>query len=365
MTKKHIKIKSKDFFEVDSLTVVIPDCTVDTANKLVTERNQDKDKPSSGERRLYLFSRSSEQAKRFFQFNDVVTYGTGKNRRDFDECSNNCYLLQENLEEYMRNSFKQYNSPSFNYFYDIRGKYLARLEEVKTLPDLIEFKIFDHVGKDDGDRFYINSVNDKAWQLIRKLALPKITVLSIYKMQSSSNETIYLFELHLKDLYVSSETNEMSFETVENLVMDTSVNGNTEKEALVKVRNGQAKFKENIFKSMQQYPIKGCPFTQITDRNLLRASHIKPWKKSNDQEKLDGFNGLLLTPTYDTLFDRGLISFEDNGKLLISPLLSKDTREKLNLIEGYVYEIYNSTGKRSPYLAFHRQHIFISKIEKE
>ena len=65
-----------------------------------------------------------------------------------------------------------------------------------------------------------------------------------------------------------------------------------------------------------------CPFTMINDERLLRASHIKPWVVSNDKEKLDPKNGLTLSPTYDVLFDRGFISFQDNGNLMVSPFIS-------------------------------------------
>ena len=102
-----------------------------------------------------------------------------------------------------------------------------------------------------------------------------------------------------------------------------------------------------------------CPFTGISDSFLLRASHIIPWRMCrNNNERLDGFNGLALTPSYDVLFDKGLISFENNGSLIISSKLSYQIIESLNLIQGKIYNIENLNGNKNIYLEFHRNNIF-------
>ena len=94
-----------------------------------------------------------------------------------------------------------------------------------------------------------------------------------------------------------------------------------------------------------------CPFTGISDSFLLRASHIIPWSQCrNNHERLDGYNGLTLTPSYDVLFDRGLISFNNDGSLLISSKLNLQIIMSLNLISGQIYNIENSTGNRNLYL---------------
>ena len=91
----------------------------------------------------------------------------------------------------------------------------------------------------------------------------------------------------------------------------------TEKEQLVKSRRGQGKFRENV----QECEVH-CRITGVSDARFLIASHIKPWRSSTNQERLDGQNGLLLTPNLDALFDRGSISFDDAGALLISPVIN-------------------------------------------
>jgi predicted restriction endonuclease len=65
---------------------------------------------------------------------------------------------------------------------------------------------------------------------------------------------------------------------------------------------------------------RSCRITGVTNPIHLRASHCKPWRDSNNDERLNGENGLLLTPTMDHLFDRGFISFEDSGVLIVSPV---------------------------------------------
>src|SRR5471032_2878361 len=65
---------------------------------------------------------------------------------------------------------------------------------------------------------------------------------------------------------------------------------------------------------------RACRITGVTREEHLRASHCKPWRDSSNEERLDGENGLLLTPNADHLFDRGFIGFEDNGDVLVSPV---------------------------------------------
>jgi predicted restriction endonuclease len=99
-----------------------------------------------------------------------------------------------------------------------------------------------------------------------------------------------------------------------------------------------------------------CRVTKLRDKDFLIASHIKPWKDSNDSEKIDGNNGLLLSPHVDKLFDGGLISFADNGDLLISSKLNMDV---LNI---WGIDAQLNAGSFSPeqvvYLKFHRENRF-------
>jgi hypothetical protein len=88
----------------------------------------------------------------------------------------------------------------------------------------------------------------------------------------------------------------------------------TEREALIVARLGQGLFKQRVMQVEDR-----CRITGVTNPIHLRASHCKPWRDSSNEERLNGENGLLLTPTMDHLFDRGFISFEDSGLVIVSP----------------------------------------------
>lgn len=126
----------------------------------------------------------------------------------------------------------------------------------------------------------------------------------------------------------------------------------TEKEQLSNARIGQGKYRQDL---LNQCPY--CPITMVSDDRLLIASHIKPWAKSNEQEKHDPKNGFMFTSTYDFLFDRGFISFTDDKKMLVSPWLSKMTCAKLSLVDQRLYTHLPTEG-RTHYLEYHRSSRF-------
>lgn len=101
----------------------------------------------------------------------------------------------------------------------------------------------------------------------------------------------------------------------------------TEAERIVIQRIGQDIFRDALL----DYWSGRCPMTGITERALLRASHIKPWSDCTDAERLDVHNGLLLSALWDAAFDRGLVSFADDGSVLASPGLGEKEREALGL----------------------------------
>lgn len=326
------------------LTVSISDSFV-SKNKLRTERNASKPKPSSGESRVYIGSQSSPIASDFFDFTEVITY---KNN-EFAASNADCYFLKSNLLEYLTLAFKEYHQPSQNYFYDISEHYFELKEKIESYEnEEIKFKVFNHRGKQDTERFYINSKGE-IWSVFRKLVLPHISSLTITRKEQNKYEFILSINQSFVDRELSSVVNEVN----EIYAEAEQIEEETDSISVVTSRKGQGKFKNRLLSTM-----KSCPFTGIADPILLRASHAKPWSESNNVERLDGYNGLLLTPTYDVLFDRGLISFTDDGGLMVSPLVSKEVIAKLNLVFGEKYPISNDHGKRSQYLEFHRENVF-------
>lgn len=125
---------------------------------------------------------------------------------------------------------------------------------------------------------------------------------------------------------------------------------NTEKQQLVKARVGQGAFRESLIRMWGRCGITGCGYVDI-----LRSSHIKPWRDATNEERLDTFNGLLLSPNIDALFDRGLISFTDHGELLISSRLSDSARKALGCPSIGKVPLQQ---KHAKYMAWHRQHVF-------
>jgi len=99
----------------------------------------------------------------------------------------------------------------------------------------------------------------------------------------------------------------------------------TEAERLVIQRIGQDVFRD----ALMDYWGGRCPLTGITEPALLRASHIVPWSECNDEQRLDVHNGLLLSALWDAAFDKGLVSFGDDGTARASSSLSAVARQAL------------------------------------
>ena len=127
--------------------------------------------------------------------------------------------------------------------------------------------------------------------------------------------------------------------------------GDLETIQLTKSRRGQGIFKANV-RLVEDH----CRITGVDNIKHLRASHIKPWSSSNNEEKLDGFNGLLLSPHVDHLFDRGFISFEDSGGLLVSKELNPQVLKQWSIPADQNVGTFHS--KQLQYLDFHRKAIF-------
>lgn len=126
----------------------------------------------------------------------------------------------------------------------------------------------------------------------------------------------------------------------------------TERSQLVKARVGQG-----LFRSHVELLEPRCRVTGVADRRFLRASHIKPWALSNDFEKLDGNNGLMLAPHVDHLFDKGYISFHDDGSLLTSKLLPASVLSAWRIDGVAVHQSFSN--EQAAYLLYHRSNVFL------
>ena len=183
----------------------------------------------------------------------------------------------------------------------------------------------------------------------------------------SNNFLIKLgFEVVLKDTDIiigldytkkNQQENDYSVEEISNnrLVDQEKIESdeltNTEIEQLVKARIGQSKFKEGLIKKECK-----CKLCGVTDKRFLIASHIKPWSQSDDMERLDLDNGFLFCPNHDALFDKGFITFDENGEIIISKQIDEVTKVFLNINDGI--QIRVSNGQRQ-YLEWHKNHVFV------
>lgn len=129
----------------------------------------------------------------------------------------------------------------------------------------------------------------------------------------------------------------------------------TERLEQVRARRGQGQFRDNV-----SAVEKACRITGITNPDLLTASHIKPWRScTTGTERLDGNNGLMLAPHIDRLFDRGLIGFQDDGRILVSPLLAPPDVQRLGLTAALAGSVGPFSAGQAVYLDYHRESVFL------
>jgi hypothetical protein len=134
---------------------------------------------------------------------------------------------------------------------------------------------------------------------------------------------------------------------------DPSVN-ETDREAIVRARRGQGLFKQRVMRIETH-----CRITGVDNPSYLLASHCKPWRDSSNEERLNGENGLLLTPSIDHLFDRGFIGFEDSGNLIISPVAHKPSLQRMGLETKGATNVGAFTDGQRQFLEFHRNAILL------
>lgn len=131
----------------------------------------------------------------------------------------------------------------------------------------------------------------------------------------------------------------------------------TEKESLILARRGQGRFRREVMAREQ-----ACRITKVDRPEHLRASHCKPWRDCiSNEERLDGENGLFLTPSIDHLFDRGFISFENNGDLIVSPVAHQRSLNKMGVPDDSKRNVGGFTEGQRSYLEFHREHVFLQR----
>ena len=139
-----------------------------------------------------------------------------------------------------------------------------------------------------------------------------------------------------------------------NSIRDNAAIPETEREQVVMARRGQG-----LFKSRVMTIERSCRITGVTREEHLRASHCKPWRDSSNEERLNGENGLLLTPNADHLFDRGFIGFEDGGDIIISPVADSESLARLGIDTKRRTNVGKFSAGQRKFLDFHRESVLL------
>lgn len=140
---------------------------------------------------------------------------------------------------------------------------------------------------------------------------------------------------------------------IENIENNLSYDNETEKYIIKKARIGQGKFRDKLLLRSCS-----CELCGLDIKRLLIASHCKPWTFSNNIEKLDPNNGLLLCPTHDALFDKGLITFDEIGNIKISNEIEA-TQYNLLMINSNMTLKIKLNEEQKKYLKWNNENIFI------
>ena len=164
----------------------------------------------------------------------------------------------------------------------------------------------------------------------------------LYELNQSIGERI--IKLAQVDYVLNQEYLDQEHEDLE----DYKVPDSTSRKGLVTSRIGQGAYRHRILKRWKYR----CAVSASSVKEILIASHIVPWRESTDEERVDIHNGLLLSPIYDALFDRHLISFDDEGRIILSKSVSEAEFLKLGITGDE--KIENLSDRNKDYLKRHR-----------
>lgn len=311
--------------------MTVPDCVVVGSNKLGH---------GHGEAKFYISSKEE-----MYSF-----YGSEK-------FTAKCFLLKSDLIAYMNAIKNEYFEPSQEYSKknDLPSLWLERMRMINQLEEVIFFNIHDQY-QITGPRGYINS-DDIGYQIIRKIALPLVSYVYVEKVGIES-DPLYYWKLFVDFDAIWERQNGplvFSYGKAKGQVSLTKAEKKKEivKQDIRQAREGQGKYREQLLSQCHF-----CPFTMISDERLLIASHIKPWAASADEEKIDPYNGYMLSPLFDKLFDRGFITFTENRHVILSEFLSPFTWKQINLKNDTFIKALPMDEKRIEYLKFHHECVF-------
>jgi putative restriction endonuclease len=178
----------------------------------------------------------------------------------------------------------------------------------------------------------------------------QIRALTVFRERNARGHQMYSSALAKFSEYLSEGFDNDLDSDIDDLLDNDNLT-TTERRNLVKSRIGQGIFRQRLLAYW-----KKCAVTGFEDTCLLLASHIKPWRVSSNSERLDKFNGLLLTPNLDRAFDSGMVTFDQHGSICISPLFIGF--EKLGIS---ISMRVNLSSEHEQFMIFHRSKVFRSQ----
>lgn len=329
-----MNIDGQNYTFVDTLnsSITVPDCFVLHGSKIGS---------GNGEAKLYIASKS-----------EMYSFFGGK--EDFQA---KCILLKSDLISYMNALHSEYLHPSQNYrsAKEMPELWKTRMDKISSLSDVIEFTVYAQ-SQISGERGYVKS-SDEGYRIIREISLPLVSYISIMELQDAGGAVIYYWKLFADFEAISDKREATVFtygkkgnKTDKKTVADETGHRQTE---IRRARQGQGIYREKL---LSECPF--CPITKINDERLLIASHIKPWVVSNDREKLDHKNGLILSPLYDRLFDRGFMTFTEDRRIVLSNWISPANKKRLGVTDGQFVQMLPLDDERQKYMEFHRSTVF-------
>ena len=165
-------------------------------------------------------------------------------------------------------------------------------------------------------------------------------------------DSLFVASDELRQESINAIQPKSSFEEIEEESSELQALPETERKSIIQSRLGQGIFRKSLIEYWQ-----GCAVTECEFHPLLKASHIKPWSKSSNQERLDVFNGFLLAPNIDAAFDAGYISFDEKGKIIISPFLANTDAYSLRITAKLKIKAKKLTDRHQGYLKYHREYV--------
>ncbi len=315
--------------------MTVPDCVVVRSNKIGS---------GNGEAKLYVASKET-----MYEF-----YGQ-------EGFTVHCFMLKKDLISYMYAIKNEYLNPSQPYAKqaEMSSLWNERMQKISKLEEMIEFTVSDQ-NQIQGPRGYVKS-SDDAYQIVREIALPLVSYIYVEKVGEENNPLFYwklfvdfdaIWEKQNGPLVLHyGQKPENKFEAYAQALEKDSEK--KKQQEIKRAREGQGKYREQLLEQC-----RFCPFTMISDERLLIASHIKPWAASEDNEKVDPYNGYMLSPMFDKLFDKGFITFTENRHVIISDFISPFTWKQIGLKNNTFVKALPMDEKRIQYLDFHHQSVF-------